>query len=407
MLKTLKKISLVLICLCLCIGLAGNSFGGFVPKADAVNGESTIQQDKQHLAELREKLKNIENNLAEMNKNNANIQAGTQTMLEEKIALEEEYNLINGKVSTISDIISSYNGIIETAREDSEKLQAELDKQLEDFGTVLAELYKNGDDSKFEIFLRSDSYYSYISYVEYMKSILKSSDDMIADIKVTLDELEARKQEYEDSKVKLEENKKELVLAQEELKAKDEELDRKLGEARDQLILTEHDREKQKLEEQQLLKDIQELQKQIQDKLSATYTGKFSWPFSSNVSYYISSRYGPRPNGPFGSDFHNGIDIACARGTPIHAVESGIVVYSNPRGAFGNVVFIEHDGGLTTIYAHCDSLLVTAGTKVLKDQVIARVGSTGQSTGNHLHFAVRKNGVYVNPENYLPEYYTR
>ena len=127
-----------------------------------------------------------------------------------------------------------------------------------------------------------------------------------------------------------------------------------------------------------------------------------NFPIIGYSGYTITSRFGIRTDGPFTSyEHHNGLDIACPRGTAIGAAEAGIVTFAGYNGSFGNVVFIEHGGGLTSVYAHCDSLLVTAGTKVAKDQVIARVGTTGKSSGYHLHFAVLKNGVYVDPEDYL------
>lgn len=401
-----KRTITVLLCLCLCIPLVGTVLHNAEVEVSAAG--TSVNEDKQKLAELQKKLNNIKNNMSELENQKANTNALTQTLLDEKIQLEKEYALINDQVSTISEIVASYNSIIESAAQDCERLETELDKQLKDFGTVLVELYKNGDDSKFEIFLRSDSYYSYVSYVEYMEQILKSSDTMIEDIKSTMQSIEQRKQEHEEAKVKLEEKADELEIAKAELDAKDKELDEKLGEARDNIELSEEQKKQMEQEEQQLLKDIVELQQQIKNKLNASYTGTFSWPIPSNVSYYISSRFGYRTDSPFSSgEHHNGLDIACARGTPIRSVDNGIVTYAGFRGNFGNVVFVEHDGGITTIYAHCDTLLVTAGTKVLKDQVIARVGTTGQSSGYHLHFAVQKNGSYVNPEDYLPPYYTK
>ena len=398
-----KKLALFALCVCLCVP----AFCGLRQGADMnVAADTTINEDRQHLADLQNRLNSLKSNRAELEKQREEANAAAQTLLQEKTQLEKEYTVISQQVSTISEIITSYNTIIEETEKEGAEMENTLDKQLDDFGTVLVELYKNGDDSKLEIFLRSDSYYAYISYVEYMEQILKSSDTMIEDIKQTIEGIDKRKQEHEDAKVKLEEKNEELEEAKKELAAKDKELDKKLGEQRDKIELSEKEREQAKQDEDQVLKDIAELQQQIKDKLAATYSGAFSWPFASNVAYSITSRFGNRTDGPF-VDFehHNGIDLACARGTAIRAVDSGIVTYAGYRGSFGNVVFVEHDGGITTIYAHCDSVLVTSGTRVMKDQVIARVGATGQASGYHLHFAVQKGGAYVNPEQYLPSYY--
>lgn len=402
-----KKLLSLLLCLCLTLAFGFSAFEKLELMAKAA-GNTTINEDKQHLADLQNKLNAIKNNMNSLEQNKAQINAATQTMLEEKMLLEQEYTLISDQIDTITAIIEEYDAILEkTAADKVEKEQA-LENQLDEFGTLLVELYKNGDDSKFDIFLQSDSYSSYVSYVEYMEHILKSSDAMIKDINETINGINEREKEYEDASGKLKEKESELEESKKDLELKDKELDEKLGENRDRLELTEEEKNQMEKEEQELLKEIAQIQQQIKDKVAATYNGQFSWPFASNVGFKITSRFGLRSNPFNGSpEYHNGLDIVCTKGTAIRAVDAGVVTYSGYRGAFGNVVFIEHGGGLTTIYAHCDSLLVSAGAKVLKDQVIARVGATGQVTGAHLHFAVSKNGSYVDPEKYLPTYFTK
>ena len=118
------------------------------------------------------------------------------------------------------------------------------------------------------------------------------------------------------------------------------------------------------------------------------------------VSGIITSRYGSADS--VRSHLHSGLDIAASYATPIKAAAGGTVTFSGNAGdGFGNYVIISHGNGVTTVYAHCSSLLVSAGQNVSQGQVIARVGSTGNSTGNHLHFEVRKNGVTYNPEYYV------
>ena len=118
------------------------------------------------------------------------------------------------------------------------------------------------------------------------------------------------------------------------------------------------------------------------------------------VSGVITSRYGS--NDSVRSHAHSGLDIAAPYGTPIKAAASGTVTYSGNAGdGFGNYVIISHGNGVTTVYAHCSQLLVSAGQTVSQGDIIAKVGSTGNSTGNHLHLEVRKNGVNYNPQNYV------
>lgn len=111
----------------------------------------------------------------------------------------------------------------------------------------------------------------------------------------------------------------------------------------------------------------------------------------------ITSRFGVRSR-----DNHKGIDIGAPKGTPIKAAASGTVVHSgNKNDGYGNYIILSHGNGVQTYYAHCSELLVSKGEEVMQGQVIAKVGSTGISTGNHLHFEIRLNGVAQNPQNYV------
>lgn len=117
------------------------------------------------------------------------------------------------------------------------------------------------------------------------------------------------------------------------------------------------------------------------------------------VSGLITSRFGSRES--IRSSGHSGLDIATKKGTKIKAAAGGTVIFAGYSGAYGNVVKISHGSGIKTYYAHCSKLYVKTGDTVSAGDVIAAVGSTGRSTGNHLHFEVVKNGVSVNPQNYL------
>ena len=117
------------------------------------------------------------------------------------------------------------------------------------------------------------------------------------------------------------------------------------------------------------------------------------------LSGKITSRFGGRES--IRSSGHTGLDIAAPKGTKIKAAASGTVIFAGYSGAYGNVVKISHGSGIKTYYAHCSKLYVKKGQKVSAGDIIAAVGSTGRSTGNHLHFEVVKNGTSLNPQNYL------
>lgn len=122
-------------------------------------------------------------------------------------------------------------------------------------------------------------------------------------------------------------------------------------------------------------------------------TGRFGRPVSGG---YVSSAFGNRSRG-----YHTGLDIALSYGAPVYASDGGTVTFSGWSGGYGYMIKINHGNGYETLYAHCSRLAVKNGAKVAKGQVIAYVGSTGNSTGPHVHFEIRKNGSYMNPSNYI------
>lgn len=127
-------------------------------------------------------------------------------------------------------------------------------------------------------------------------------------------------------------------------------------------------------------------------------TGRFMWP----VAGVITSPFGSRMHPVLGRYInHHGIDFGAASGTPIYAPDNGEVIYAGWYGGYGKVVIIDHGGDITTLFGHTSSYVVDAGTRVRKGQVIAYVGSTGMSTGPHLHFEVRRNGGAINPMAFL------
>ena len=130
--------------------------------------------------------------------------------------------------------------------------------------------------------------------------------------------------------------------------------------------------------------------------ITASY-GEFIWP----VQGTFSSPFGPR-----GSGFHSGIDICNSLGTPVSAADGGTVTYAGSGTGYegyGNIVVVTHDDGSQTYYAHLDSISVSEGDKVYRGQEVGLMGSTGRSTGVHLHFEIRINGQAVDPMNYLPQ----
>jgi murein DD-endopeptidase MepM/ murein hydrolase activator NlpD len=134
--------------------------------------------------------------------------------------------------------------------------------------------------------------------------------------------------------------------------------------------------------------------------------GNFASPIGANWRSMVTSEFGWRPNpfGGSGGEGHSGLDLGAPKGTPIHAARDGVVssVVDSGSSGYGYHVVIDHGDGMVTLYGHCSKVYVRSGQVVKQGDVIAAVGSTGRSTGNHLHFEIRVNGKAVNPRNYLP-----
>ena len=161
----------------------------------------------------------------------------------------------------------------------------------------------------------------------------------------------------------------------------------------------------QEIEEREGISILEEINDLTAGSTVPVAEGDFGNPFNDPAwQSHITSRFGKRPDvGLPGKDTtkHNGLDIAYGYGTPILAVQSGTVITATVSPSYGNYVVIDHGGGICTLYAHCSRLLVSVGQTVSKYDTIAEVGSTGDSTGNHLHICFIVNGEYVNPEQYL------
>lgn len=161
----------------------------------------------------------------------------------------------------------------------------------------------------------------------------------------------------------------------------------------------------QEIEEREGISILEQVNDLTADSTVPVAEGDFGNPFNDPAwRSHITSRFGKRPDvGLPGKDTtnHNGLDIAYGYGTPILAVQSGTVITATTSPSYGNYLVIDHGGGICTLYAHCSRLLVRVGQTVSKYDTIAEVGSTGDSTGNHLHICFIVNGQYTDPEQYL------
>ena len=219
-------------------------------------------------------------------------------------------------------------------------------------------------------------------------------------------ELDTKKAELEDA-VTLQASTR---LSLEKDKAETEKLSEETQKYIDQLAADKEQYQKEynnaAAAESELDKKLTEYLKSLQDKNSSPVVakGEYQWPLPAGKGYITCKFGGSDPN----NNPHYALDIAIAAGTPIYATNEGTVLVATWHSSYGYYVLIDHGNGIASLYAHCSALLVSAGQKVSQGQTIGKVGTTGFSKGNHLHFEIRKNGAKTNPLNYMapqaPEY---
>ena len=306
-----------------------------------------------------------------------------QDELSKKMAqLEKDIKELQKKVDNLNYLINQTAEEISSTEQRIQKKEKEMTEREDTLNERLKVMYKNGSVGFVDILLGSSSISEFVSNVEIIQKIYKNDMDV-------LDTLKKEHEELTEIKASLEEKKATLAARKTDLAAEKTSLDAKKKEF-------EAEEDKLKAEADRLTAEIINLM----DKDSPYVGGEFTWPCPA--SRYISSSFGNRLHPTLNVwKFHTGIDIGCSAGKNIVAAASGKVIMSQWYGGYGNCVMIDHGGGIVTLYGHASKLLGSKGQVVKQGQVIALVGSTGRSTGPHLHFEVRKNGQYIDPMSYF------
>ena len=306
-----------------------------------------------------------------------------QDELSKKMAqIEKDVKEMQKKVDNLNYMISQTTSEISSTEEKIQKKEKEMTEREDNLNERLKVMYKNGSIGFVDILLGSSSISEFVSNMEIIQKIYQNDMEVLETLKKEHEELQEIKATLKERKEKLSAQKTELAADKADLDAKKKEL--------------EAEEDKLKAEADRLTAEIVKLM----DKNSPYVGGEFTWPCPA--SRYISSSFGNRLHPILKVwKFHTGIDIGCSAGKDIVAAASGKVIMSKVYGGYGNCVMIDHGGGIVTLYGHSSKLLVSEGQTVKRGQTIALVGSTGRSTGPHLHFEVRKNGEYINPMNYF------
>ncbi len=361
--------------------------------------------------------KNAESSKAQLKKGLTDVKQMIADLESAKGQLREYIIKLDGDLTLIEDNISLLEEEIVKKQAEIEETRLQLSDAIwdsqEQYGLMRKRIqfvYEKGKTSSIDMLFHSSSFVDFLNRAEY---IAKMSD---YDQKM-LDAYMETQNEIAQIKEKLEQEEKELEEAHSELEAEQSALEELISAKQNQIAVYESDINNKEAAVKEYEAEIaaqDEIIKTLENRIAAerkrleeenrkrrTYDGgMFKFPAPDYTR--ISDDYGNRIHPTLGIEkFHNGIDLAAPSGSPILAAYDGDVVGAGYSSTMGNYIMLDHGDSLITIYMHASKLYVSTGQSVSKGQKIAAVGSTGRSTGPHLHFGVRVNGNYVSPWKYL------
>lgn len=402
--KKLKKIASVIICLALLL-----SCGTPCLTVQAVTSES-IREKEREIEKAKEEVSGLKSSLTDVEKLKKELEQSKNDLTAYVMKLDGQLADIQDKIAKYNDMITEKEKEIEETARDLDEAQARQELQYAAMKKRIQFMYERSDSFYLETLFGSNSIAGIVNRADYIEALSRYDREKLNEYVETRKYVELCKEELETEKQLLDETK--LAVEQEE-----ENVNTLIGEKEAQIVSVSGDianKEAAIKEYEDMIAqenaEIAALEKAVAEekaRLEAENAqariyngGLFAWPCPGYKR--ISDEYGNRMHPILGIEkFHNGLDMAASSGTPILAAYDGDVVAADYSGSMGNYIMIDHGSGLYTIYMHCSALYVSKGQTVYKGQNIAAVGSTGRSTGPHLHFSVRLNGNYVSPWNYL------
>lgn len=393
--------------LMVCILAAGAS--PFVSRADEVSDLKQSIADKQEAIDEANKLKKqLQSGLTDVKNIISGLENSKNNLAVYISQLDESLETAQAKILELNTLITEKETEIKKTTEELNEAIKTEENQYEAMKNRICFMYERGDTMYLELLMTSKSFGDVLNKADYIEELSAYDRRMLEKYQATREYVEVCKAQLEAEQVVLEDAKADV---QEEQAA----LETLIAEKEKEIAAYENDinnREKLLKEyEAEIAAQNAEI-KALEDAVAAekaalaaatkrTYDGgMFAWPAPSYTR--ISDDYGYRIHPTLNvKKFHNGVDMAAPGGSPILAAYNGTVVSAAYSSTMGNYIMIDHGDNLYTIYMHASALYVSKGQEVVKGQKIAAVGTTGRSTGNHLHFSVRLNGSYVSPWNYL------
>ena len=361
-------------------------------------------------------------------------------IVDKKNLIDREIGLLHAEINNINDLIAAYNSLIADKQEELDEAIRKYEQLNEENKVRIRAIEEGGTLSYWEVVFQATSFSNLLDNLAMMEEIAESDNKRLETMNQAAKQVEQAQQELIIEKEEQEELRETLNTKQNELEEKRKESDEILQELVSKEMELEELRINLENEDEALLAQISEMETEYTRAKEEEYLAWLAWqaeqealkkqeqessnPSNSNNSsntsnsviigndwirpcnyVRISSPFGQRESPTTGaSTNHNGVDLAAPSGTPIYASRGGTVTIARWSDSAGYYVTISHGDGFSSIYMHMTNFIVAAGQKVNQGQVIGYVGSTGISTGNHLHFGITYGGAYVNPCSYVNLY---
>lgn len=407
-----KRIGRTLGVLCCAVLL----FGGREPAVSAVTLSSitsdSIEEKEGQIAQAKEEKEALQNSLSDLQAMKKELESQKSSLKNYVAQLDSNLQEIEANIAVLRSRISEKEAQLEETQAQLEAALEKEENQKESMIRHIRMIYETGNPEMLEMLAKSESFGNFLDKADYVEKVVSYEQQMWQDYRLVREYVELCKTELELEKEILDETKAGVEAEQKNLEALIEQKNQDITNYETDIsnkakAIREYEEEIKAQEEEIATLEalIAEEKKKILASSGVVLSydgGMFKFPLATYTR--ISDDYGNRIHPTLGvQQFHNGVDFASPKGTAIYAAYDGVVVAATYSGTMGNYVMIDHGDGLYTIYMHASALYVEKDDVVVRGETIAAVGSTGRSTGNHLHFSVRKDGSYVSPWNYLSE----
>lgn len=377
------------------------------------NTSTSLKEAQQEKAALEKALEDAKQTINELKESKGDVQEKVNDLNTQLMNISSQITALENQLAQKNQELTEKKDQIEDTKSQLEDAKKQEEQQYADMKVRIQFMYENAQESYFEALFSSESFSDFLNSAEYIIQIQEYDRKKLNEYQDTVDYIENVEKQLEEDYATLEEIKKEVEQEKASVEQEKASVAALMKQRETELAGIEGNIDSAQSDadfyaaeikaQEEIIAEIKriEAEKAAAGKQDNPYTGGvFTWPCPSSTR--VTSDYGTRVS-PMGgaSSNHKGIDIGASGGAAIVAAADGTVTTASYSSAAGNYVMIDHGGGLYTVYMHASALMVSPGQTVSAGQTIAQVGSTGISTGNHLHFGVSLNGSYVSPWSYL------